>query len=86
MPEVREHDPLRALDGGKDGLDIYRLLIPQLSRLLKPEGLAIFELGAGQADAVAELCRKNGFGNVKKHKDLNAVERCVSAICPAPCL
>jgi release factor glutamine methyltransferase len=79
MPEVRAHDPLPALDGGKDGLDIYRALIPRLPQFLKPEGFAIFETGQGQADAVAALCRDAGLKGVKKYRDLGGVERCVAA-------
>lgn len=77
MPEVRDHDPLRALDGGKDGLEIYRLLASQLPHFLKPEGFVIFEVGMGQADDVAALCHKAGLTGITKHKDLNGVERCV---------
>ena len=79
MPEVREHDPMRALDGGKDGLDPYRFLIPQLRAFLKPNGFVIFELGSGQADDVAKLCANAGMTSITKHKDLNGIERCVSA-------
>ncbi len=77
MREVREHDPLLALDGGKDGLDPYRLLIPQLPDFLKPAGLVAFEVGIGQANAVAELLKKNGFSNIAIRKDLGLIERCV---------
>lgn len=55
--EVREHDPWRALDGGADGLESYRAIVTELSRLLTPEGVAILELGAGQESAVADLAR-----------------------------
>ncbi|MGE0260965.1 MAG: protein-(glutamine-N5) methyltransferase, release factor-specific, partial [Alphaproteobacteria bacterium] len=54
-PEVADFDPRLALDGGRDGLDAYRLLLPALGSLLEPEGAAVFELGQGQARAVAEL-------------------------------
>lgn len=79
MPEVRNHDPLLALDGGYDGLDVYRLLAPQIQQFLKPDGLVVFELGMGQADAVADLCRKAGLQHATKHRDLSGVERCVTA-------
>lgn len=55
--EVREHDPPRALDGGADGLESYRAIVAELSRLLTPDGVAILELGAGQEPAVANLGR-----------------------------
>ncbi len=78
MREVREHDPLPALDGGKDGLDVYRLLIPQLAGILNPQGLVAFEVGDGQAKTVAEFLRQNGFTDVATHKDLGGIERCVT--------
>jgi len=80
MPEVREHDPLRALDGGKDGLDIYRHLIPHIPHFLKSGGFTLFEVGIGQADDVAGLCRNAGLVDVSKHRDLNGIERCVAAL------
>ncbi len=43
--EVRDHDPHRALDGGSDGLDAYRALIPQAARLLAPGGALVVEVG-----------------------------------------
>ena len=79
MPEVREYDPLAALDGGADGLDIYRHLIPQLSRFLNPDGFVVFEIGQGQAAAVSEMFRAAGFTGISAHKDLGGVERCVAA-------
>ncbi len=59
-PSVRDHEPARALFAGPEGLDDYRILIPQLPALLNPGGLALVEIGASQADAVmaiaAEAC------------------------------
>ncbi|WP_315797274.1 peptide chain release factor N(5)-glutamine methyltransferase [Bradyrhizobium sp. SZCCHNRI3043] len=59
--EVRAHDPLRALDGGKDGLDAYRALIPQAAALLQPGGAVIVEVGLGQSDDVAALMVRAGL-------------------------
>jgi len=56
-PEVREHDPRLALDGGRDGLDAYRVILPDLPRLLTPGGIAVLELGQGQEAAVGALAR-----------------------------
>lgn len=53
-PEVRVYDPAHALDGGADGLDAYRAILPDLARVV-PGGWAIFEVGAGQAGTVSEL-------------------------------
>ncbi|HET8997704.1 MAG TPA: peptide chain release factor N(5)-glutamine methyltransferase [Acetobacteraceae bacterium] len=63
MPEVARHEPASALDGGADGLDAYRLIIPELPRLLSPQGVAVLELGAGQAQAVAGLARQAGLAS-----------------------
>lgn len=80
MPEVRDHDPLRALDGGEDGLTCYRFLIPKLPAFLKPNAFVIFEVGTGQANDVAALLSQNGFSGLSKHKDLGGIERCVMAL------
>jgi release factor glutamine methyltransferase len=55
MPEVARFEPMTALDGGPDGLMAYRLILPELHRVLAPDGIAVLELGAGQADEVARL-------------------------------
>lgn len=56
-PEVRDREPRLALDGGADGLDAYRRLIPALRGLLEPDGTAVFEVGAGQGEPVARLAK-----------------------------
>ncbi|ANC92457.1 peptide chain release factor N(5)-glutamine methyltransferase [Azospirillum humicireducens] len=78
-PEVRQHDPLRALDGGPDGLEPYRILAADLSRLLVPGGLAAFEVGQGQAEDVAALVEAQGLGETAILCDLGGVKRCVRA-------
>ncbi|MBV8061709.1 MAG: peptide chain release factor N(5)-glutamine methyltransferase [Alphaproteobacteria bacterium] len=77
MPEVRDYDPRLALDGGPDGLDIYRHLIPQLPQHLNKGGLAVFEVGVGQAEDVEKLMHSNGFCDVLTHMDLSGIVRCV---------
>lgn len=74
MPEVARHEPRSALDGGVDGLDAYRTLIGALPRLLAPGGLAVFELGAGQAPAVSALA--DGFRIGVRH-DLAGTARAI---------
>lgn len=59
--EVRAHDPLPALDGGRDGLDAYRAVVPRLPKLLRPGGVAAFECGAGQGTRVAAMLREAGI-------------------------
>ena len=60
-PEVREHDPRLALDGGADGLDAYRALGPVLMRRLSADGLALLEFGAGQENDVAGILGAAGL-------------------------
>ena len=76
--EVRNHDPLLALDGGPDGLAPYRLLAGELGRLLRPGGLACFEIGWRQADDVSALFRGAGFGRVSRRRDHGGRERVIA--------
>ena len=75
--EVRDHDPLLALDGGEDGLDAYRALLPQIARLLAPEGRFFLEVGAGQAEAVEQIAAAAGLAELATFDDLAGVARVV---------
>ncbi len=77
--EVREHDPALALFGGDDGLEVYRCLIPEAARLLKPSGLLVMELG--EADAVREMLA--GWSGIEIANDLAGIPRVVVARKPA---
>jgi len=61
MPEISRHEPLGALDGGADGLDAYRRLLPELPRLLAPAGAGLLEMGQGQTDALMALAAGVGL-------------------------
>lgn len=61
MPEVARHEPGSALNGGADGYDAYRAIVPLLPLHLDPDGAAILELGIGQAHYLRSLARKAGF-------------------------
>ena len=74
-----KREPALALDGGEDGLDFYRHMISKYRSNLKKGGIMAFECGYDQADAIAEIFRENGFGNIKKFKDYNNIERVVMA-------
>lgn len=76
--EVRTHDPALALDGGADGLAAYRKLTSNAPRLLQPGGHLLFEIGQGQADAVAGLGRAAGLELTEIAKDLGGIERVVA--------
>jgi release factor glutamine methyltransferase len=60
-PGVREFEPDEALFAGREGLDAYRQLAPELPRLLNPGGLAAIEIGVGQAASVTELLGQRGL-------------------------
>ncbi|MCK1361265.1 peptide chain release factor N(5)-glutamine methyltransferase [Bradyrhizobium sp. 199] len=78
--EVREHDPHLALDGGNDGYDAYRALIPQASERLAPGGALIVEAGQGQARNIETLMAAAGLLVDRPPKaDLAGVPRAVSA-------
>ncbi len=76
-PEVATHEPLRALAGGPDGLDIYRLLVVATKKLIKPGGILAFEIGATQLDAVIKLGKTGGFELVEVQKDIAGIDRCI---------
>jgi len=77
MPEVAAHEPASALDGGADGLAAYEAIIADLARILAPGGLAVLELGAGQAKLVGELARKAGFMFTLR-PDLSGIDRAIT--------
>ncbi|MBD2278604.1 peptide chain release factor N(5)-glutamine methyltransferase [Aphanizomenon flos-aquae] len=76
QPEVVKHEPHLALDGGADGLDYIRHLINVSPDYLRPGGLWLIEMMAGQAEMVRELLVSNGnYGNISIHADLAGIER-----------
>jgi release factor glutamine methyltransferase len=78
-PEVADHEPYGALFAGADGLDCYRLLAPATRGLLAPGGVALFEIGHEQGEAVAALFADEGFAPVVL-PDLGARDRCVKLL------
>ena len=82
--DVRDHDPREALDGGTDGLDAYRALLPGLCARLAPGGVAAVECGWDQGDAVAALFREAGLAAVMVYRDLAGHQRVVLGSSPTP--
>lgn len=76
--EVREHDPLAALDGGPDGLAPYRILLGEAGRLLKPGGLLAVEIGYDQAEDLRRLAQAHALEILKVAHDLSGNPRCVA--------
>lgn len=78
-PEVRDFEPWRALDGGRDGLDFYRSLAASAPALLAPGGMLIVELGVGQEAPVAALFAAAGLAVSPARPDLSGVPRALLA-------
>lgn len=78
-PEVRDYDPILALDGGTDGFDAYRAIIPALPRLLARDGVVVFELGIGQAKGIGTLLEAAGLTVTGTRRDLAGIERAIVA-------
>lgn len=75
-PEVRDHEPLLALDGGPDGLDLVRRIVDEAPAWLRPGGRLLMELGAGQWATVEKLAREGGgWGKPDWVKDLAGYRR-----------
>lgn len=83
-PEVRDHDPRLALDGGPDGLGPYRRLVPALAGRLIPGGLLAFECGTGQGTPIAALMTAAGFVDVTVTPDLAGHDRVAMGTAPTP--
>ena len=81
-PEVRDYDPVLALDGGADGLNGYRAIASEARHLLAPGGRVIVELGAGQESAVRTLFTKAGFTVGVARNDLAGIPRALGAGVP----
>jgi release factor glutamine methyltransferase len=77
QPEVARFEPRLALDGGVDGFDAYRTLLPATARLLRPGGSAAFEVGLDQADSVAAIGTACGLRHIATARDLSGIPRVV---------
>lgn len=76
-PEVRDHEPAMALDGGADGLDAYRDIFRDVRRILKENGLLAVEIGYDQGAAVSALAQAAGLADVAVLPDLAGQDRVV---------
>lgn len=77
--DVREHEPLAALDGGPDGLDLIRRLIVSAPPRIKPGGAILLEIGYDQGKSVTELLLSAGWQDARVHPDLAGKDRVVEA-------
>ncbi|MDR0850100.1 MAG: peptide chain release factor N(5)-glutamine methyltransferase [Christensenellaceae bacterium] len=76
--EVREHDPIMALDGGADGLKFYRILAAEAPKFLKEYGKLFLEIGIGQAEEIVKLLTQN-FKDIKVTNDYSNIPRIIEA-------
>ncbi len=81
-PEIRDHEPVLALDGGPDGLDFYRSVTPAIPRWLKPGGIVAFEIADTHAQAVGSLLSAAGFLDIETTPDYTGRDRVISGISP----
>jgi release factor glutamine methyltransferase len=77
--EIKDWEPLSALDGGADGLDFYRAIILTARQFLKSSGILMLEIGIDCADAVTKMFEDAGYSGIKLIKDYAGIERIISA-------
>ena len=80
QPEIRNHEPIRALDGGDDGLDIIRRIAAQAKGYLKPRGALLIEFGEGQEEAMRGILSNGGFRDILLLFDLAGKPRVVKGL------
>lgn len=77
MPEVRDHEPVLALDGGRDGLQFYERILKETKPLLAAGGKYYFEIGCRQGEALKNLFMEHGYNHVRIIKDYAGLDRVV---------
>lgn len=75
MPEVRDHEPGLALDGGRDGLDFYRRIVFEAKQHLELGGYLLFEIGMDQGEALKRILKSEGYSDIVIRKDLAGLDR-----------
>ncbi len=79
MPEVREHEPILALDGSEDGLEFYRRISAEAGSFLNTGAFLFYEIGYNQGEAVKQILLREGYTDIMIKKDLSGLDRVVSA-------
>jgi release factor glutamine methyltransferase len=77
QPEIKDWEPVEALDGGENGLDYYRAIIPEVRNYLNEGGCLLLELGVSQSDEVKKMSEDAGFINISLVKDYAGIERII---------
>ena len=73
--EIKDWEPLNALDGGTDGLDFYRAIIPVARQSLKENGILMLEIGIDCANAVKDIFKGSGYSHIELIKDYAGIDR-----------
>ncbi|MDI6800562.1 MAG: peptide chain release factor N(5)-glutamine methyltransferase [Thermodesulfovibrionales bacterium] len=73
--EIKDYEPIEALDGGEDGLDFYRRILKDAPKYLKKEGIVLLEIGYDQADDVRKIASEAGFKDISFRKDYAGIKR-----------
>lgn len=76
-PQVKDYEPILALDGGKDGLDFYRKIVQDCHNFLRPNGYLMFEIGYNQGEALMDIMKNADFSEISVKKDLSGLDRLV---------
>lgn len=79
QPEIKDWEPVEALNGGEDGLDYYRIIIPESKNYLKEHGYLVLEIGIGQSDEVKWMAEEAGFQDIIAIRDYSGIERILIA-------
>ena len=79
QPEIKDWEPGEALDGGEDGLDYYKMIIPESKNYLKENGYLVLEIGIGQSDEVKWMAEETGFKDIIVIRDYSGIERILIA-------
>ena len=82
MPEITEHEPHIALDGGDDGMDFYRRICRKAPEYLVPGGRLLMEFDDSQAEPVEEMMLQAGFTGIEIHRDLAGLRRVIEGVFP----
>ncbi len=77
--DIREYEPITALDGGPDGLSCYREIIPTMRAIMHPHSKVFLEIGHTQAGPVSQLLRQEGLSRIAVVSDLADLPRCITA-------
>lgn len=80
QPEIRDWEPLSALDGGIDGLVYYRKIMPAARQILNDTGILMLELGDGYAQSLKEMFESSGYSSIKILKDYSGQERIILSV------